>query len=196
MAKVRTPAVKPVVIWLLALALIAGLAVLLNKMLASYILVESYARAEIIYPGITLGVRPPARLAVPGAHLAPLARLVVFIALNPLYFFKIAAIKLLLFAANVKPYYSWAHNSAVAAVLWPLYYFALRGWRRLPARCPAAYFIGGFVGAQALTVALTTENWDGRFLVPVLPFVFVLSALGLRAGPPAPALRRGRPRHT
>lgn len=191
-ARLRPRALRPAVLGLLVAGLATGFVALLSNILASYdqamagnVLLESYARAELIYPGITLGVQPPTHLALPAAHLAPLVRLVAFGALNPVYFAKLAVLKFLLFSSNVKPYYSWAHNLAVAGLLWPLYFYAVRGWRRRPRRSPAAYFMGSFIAAQALTVALTTENWDGRFLVPVLPYVFVLAALGLRPAPGA-----------
>lgn len=178
--RLRRTTIKSALWWLLAVGLGVSLLLLLNKMLVNYILVESYARAEIIYPGITLGLQPPAELVLPAASLPPLGRLLVFIALNPLYFCKLSIIKLLLFIGNVKPYYSWLHNLAITVVLWPSYYFAFRGGQKLVIHHAAATcFIIAFAGAQTITVALTTENWDGRFLVPVLPFVFALTALGL-----------------
>ena len=181
--RLRRTTLNPAAWWLLAGGVGVGLLLLLNKMLASYILVESYARAEIIYPGLTLGLQPPAALVLPAATLPPLVRLLAFVASNPLYFCKLAVIKLLLFISNVKPYFSWRHNLAITLVLWPLYYFAFRGGQKLLLRHAAATgFIVAFAGAQAITVALTTENWDGRFLIPVLPFVFTLAALGLRPG--------------
>ncbi|WP_125185321.1 hypothetical protein [Botryobacter ruber] len=154
-------------------------AVLLNKMLGTHILIESYLKAEIIYPNISLGVQAPADLTVPPTHYPPLVRMVLFVVQNPLYFAKISSIKFFLFVSNVKPYFSWLHNLLIVTVLWPLYYFAYQGFRVFPPNRKEHYFIIGYILTQVLTVTLTTENWDGRFLVPVLPFVFILSAIGI-----------------
>lgn len=163
----------------LTLLMVAGAALLLNKMLTAYILVESYARAEIIYPNITLGVEPPLDLVIPPDSYTPLIRLVLFVLHNPLYFAKISLIKLGLFLGNVKPYFSLLHNLVIVSILYPLYFFAVKGFIHLSHLAKSRYFIAGYVLAQALTVTLTTENWDGRFLVPVLPFIFILSAIGI-----------------
>ena len=152
---------------------------LLHFMLKDFVLIESYAKAEIIYPNISLGIRPPDELYIPAEERSTLERLLLFASCNPVYFVKISMIKLLLFFGNVKPYFSVLHNLLIVLLLYPLYYFAVRGYRNFPAQRPEKYFILGFILAQACTVMLTSENWDGRFLVPVLPFIFVLSAAGL-----------------
>ncbi len=33
--------------------------------------------------------------------------------------------------------------------------------------------------AHTFTVSMTSENWDGRFLLVILPFVFICSAVGI-----------------
>lgn len=179
-----------------AFLLIAIATLLLNKMLADYILIESYAKAEIIYPDATLGVEPPDNLFIPSDNHSPLIRLVLFVLYNPLYFVKISLIKMGLFLGNVKPYFSTVHNLIIVSVLYPLYLFAVKGYTNLTHQHKIRYFIAGYVLAQTLTVTLTTENWDGRFLVPVLPFIFVLSSIGisalLQAKSPALYLAQGK----
>lgn len=152
---------------------------LLDLMLKDFILIASYARAEIIYPDINMGVTPPDDLQIPEDSSRPLERLLLFVWYNSGYFIKISLIKLFLFFGNVKPYFSLLHNLLIVLLLYPLYFFAILGYRRLPNACHAKYFMLGFILVQACTVALTSENWDGRFLVPVLPFVFILSAVGI-----------------
>lgn len=153
--------------------------VVLSGMLESYTLIESYAKAEIIYPNITLGVVAPADVYLPNADHSVLVRVLLFAIYNPLYFLELFFLKLILFLGNIKPYFSTFHKVAIAVTLYPLYLFAIRGFFRFPRHRKEKYFIVGFVVAQALTVALTSENWDGRFLVPLLPFLFLLSANGV-----------------
>ncbi len=149
---------------------------LLNTMLQSYELIDSYAKAEIIYPNITLGVKPPETLRIPDKVGAPLIDVIIFFSYHPVYFLKLFLIKLILFFGNVKPYFSMFHNVLIVGVLYPCYYFAIRSFRQLQGYQKEKSFILTFIFVQALTVSLTTENWDGRFLLPVLPFVFLLAA--------------------
>lgn len=162
----------------LAVVVISGMGLLLlNFMLKDFVLVESYARGEIIYPDISLGIVPPDDLYIPDADHGSLVRLAQFVWYQPGYFIKISLFKLLLFFANVKPYFSLLHNALIVLLLYPLYYFAVLGYRHFPSS--KKYFLLGFIGSQAATVMLTTNDWDGRFLVPVLPFIFILSAVGI-----------------
>ena len=162
----------------LAVVVISGMGLLLlNFMLKDFVLVESYARGEIIYPDISLGIVPPDDLYTPDAAYGSLVRLAQFVWYQPGYFVKISLFKLLLFFANVKPYFSLLHNALIVLLLYPLYYFALLGYQHFPSS--KKYFLFGFIGSQAATVMLTTNDWDGRFLVPILPFVFILSAVGI-----------------
>jgi hypothetical protein len=156
-----------------------GVVVLLIGMLESFTLIESYSKAEIIYPNITLGIEVPLDLYIPDADHSTLVRVFLFAFYNPVYFLKLFFLKLFLFLGNVKPYFSALHNTAIVLILYPLYFFAVKGFLKFPAHRKEKYFVAGFVIAQTMTVALTSENWDGRFLVPLLPFVFLLAANGI-----------------
>jgi hypothetical protein len=59
-----------------------------------------------------------------------------------------------------------------------MYFLAIKGFR-LMNNHELKIFIGTFLGLQILMVSLTSENWDGRFLLPVLPVVFILSSFGI-----------------
>lgn len=153
--------------------------ILLNTMLDEYIFyfIDSYSKGELIYPNVSLGLRPPEHLDIPSALHAPLIQLVEFILYNPVYFIKISLIKLLLFVGNIKPYFSWMHNALIVVVLYPLYALAVYGYRKMEDSAEK-FFIVSFILAQTFTVSMTSENWDGRFLLVILPFVFILSAAG------------------
>lgn len=174
----RLHSIKPH-LFLFGVLLVALVSLLgLNKMLQDYELIESYQKAEIIYPNIKLWVEVPHELVALKTSY-PIWDLVAFIIYNPIYFTKLFIVKLALFYANIKPYFSWMHNVAIVLFLWPLYLlmgkmlYDFWGKREVMVLATIVVF-------QGLIVGLTTENWDGRFLVPVLPFVFVLAggALG------------------
>jgi hypothetical protein len=165
-------------VWIVSLLVLAG-TILLSKMLTDYTLIESYAKGEVIYPNMTLGIEVPTELVIPSQDKPTMIRVLLFGINNPLYFLKLFFLKLFLFLGNIKPYFSPLHNALIVMVLYPLYFFTIRGFIKFPALRKEKYFIAGFVVAQSLTVAFTSENWDGRFLVPLLPYVFLLSADGI-----------------
>ncbi len=152
---------------------------LMSMMLDGVNLISSYSKAEVIYPDISLGLEPPTVIGIPNEKHPTIIRLVEFAFYNPVYFSKLFILKLSLFFGNVKPYFSPIHNSVIVLVLYPLYWFASKGFIYFKKQRKEKYFIAGYVVSQASIVALTTENWDGRFLIPLLPFIFLLSAKGL-----------------
>lgn len=177
----RYPTPSRTVMIPVAVILLAGGLFLLNAMMHSYPVIESYVQSEIIYPKISLGLEPTQGLTIPAEDYPPLIRLALFILFNPVHFAKLFAIKFLLFVGNVKPYFSPWHNAIIVLVLYPLYALAVKGYLAFPRERKEKYFIVAFFLMQACIVAVTSENWDGRFLIPLLPFVFVLSAGGIDA---------------
>lgn len=166
--------------WLSTMALGISLGLLLlNFVMKDYSFIDSYQKGEIIYPNINLGMQPPDELIIPARSTAPLISFITFVFNNPVYFIKITTIKLLLFLGNAKPYFSLLHNGMIVGFLFPLYFFAITGFRHFTTNRNEHYFIAGFVMMQCAIVAFTSENWDGRFLIPILPFVFMLSAVGI-----------------
>lgn len=149
---------------------------LADKMLGSFELISSYTKAEIIYPNVKILIATPGSINVPESK-SPVWQLFLFAAYNPLYFLKLCALKLILFFGHIKPYFSKIHNLFIVVVLYPIYGLAMKGLHSVPDRAVLA-FLCSYVVFQGMTVMLTTENWDGRFLPPVLPFIFILAAFG------------------
>lgn len=83
----------------------------------------------------------------------------------------------LLFAG--RPYFSVLHNALMApvALIYPFAMAALyRQWRN-----PAIQAMATMLLLNIAIVAFTFAEWNGRFLVPMLPVLIVLAALGLPA---------------
>ncbi|MDB5257127.1 MAG: hypothetical protein JWM14_1822 [Chitinophagaceae bacterium] len=154
--------------------------VLVNKMLEEYIyyFIDSYSKAELIYPNVNLGLSAAQQLDKPSPAHAPVIQLIEFILYNPLYFLKLFCIKCLLFLGNAKPYFSWLHNLMIVIVLYPIYTFAVYGFKKMDWTKENVLMIS-FIGMQILTISMTSENWDGRFLILILPFIFIYSAFGV-----------------
>ena len=164
----------------------------LNQKLVSYFIVETYLRGELMFATPVWAVRPSAPLVVPPAGIGQMSRVLHFAAHNPGFLAKLMLGKLLVFFSSIKPYYSLVHKLISVLVLWPLYYLAVRGASRAAVWLPARAFLAGVPLLQAAVVMLTVDDYDVRFLAPVLPFVFALAALQVGAGL-APARRRAVP---
>ena len=79
--------------------------------------------------------------------------------------------------AHVRPFYSTAHNAVILIWLVPMYALtALAVWAL--SSDPLARWMVVACGTQALVVALTHADWDGRYLAHVMPIVYPLAACG------------------
>ncbi|MBC7446877.1 MAG: hypothetical protein H7330_02340 [Hymenobacteraceae bacterium] len=154
---------------------------LLNKLLLTFTLIETYTRGELIYGYAASAIHPTKPLWLPPADWAPALRLATFATHNPVFFLRLVAGKLGLFFAYARTYHSWGHIVLIGLVIWPLYWLAWRGTRAHSVWHPARIFLTTVVLGQAAIVGLTVEDWDGRFLIAVLPAVFALAAMGWAA---------------
>jgi 4-amino-4-deoxy-L-arabinose transferase-like glycosyltransferase len=84
---------------------------------------------------------------------------------------------------RARPFYPALINGILLAYLLPLYIFALLGFSRLRNK-PLAHLLAAVVSGHLLIVGVTFADWSGRFLVYILPLVFVFSACTI-----APLLR-------
>jgi hypothetical protein len=158
---------------------------LLNYQLATYTLIETYQRGDLMFLVKEWAVHPAQPLDLPPAGLSPVGRLAYFYWHNPGVGLRLVFGKLFVFVSGLKPHYSVPHKALAVALLWPCYWLAGRGvvlrrdvWR------PARLFLVLVPLLQAAVVMLTVDDYDVRFLAPVLPFLFVLAALQLTARQP------------
>ncbi|AMR28624.1 hypothetical protein A0257_16975 [Hymenobacter psoromatis] len=149
----------------------------LNHQLVSYFIVETYTRGELMFATPVWAIHPSAPLVLPPAGIGQMSRVLYFAAHNPGFLARLMLGKLLVFFSSIKPYYSLAHKLISVLLLWPLYYLAVRGARRVAVWPPARAFLAAVPLLQAAIVMLTVDDYDVRFLAPVLPFVFALAAL-------------------
>ncbi|MBL7938277.1 MAG: hypothetical protein JNL43_02860 [Flavobacteriales bacterium] len=78
-----------------------------------------------------------------------------------------------LFTLN-RPYYSIGHNlfAGTYYVLYPLAMIGLWRWRKEP----AVGLVTSILVSYTLLIGLTHDEWGGRFLVPILPWILFLAA--------------------
>lgn len=171
---------------LLGLVLLAPLLwAALNHQLATFYLMDTYQRGELIFRYQLWAVHQAAPLEMPPPGTGPAARVLYFAVHNPVYLGRLMLGKLFVFVSYLKPHYSLAHRVLGVLVLWPAYWLAACGARRRGIWRPARAFLAGVFLLQTAIIMLTVDDWDVRFLAPVLPVVFVLATLELRNWVPA-----------
>ncbi|MDB5270652.1 MAG: hypothetical protein JWP58_3692 [Hymenobacter sp.] len=174
----RAPDRRPWRAALVALVLLSPLLWLaLNHQLATYYLMDTYQRGELIFRYQLWAVHQAAPLNMPPPGTGPVARVVYFGVHNPLYLGRLMLGKLFVFVSYLKPHYSLAHRVIGVLVLWPAYWLAARGARRASIWRPARVFLAAIFLLQTAIIMLTVDDWDVRFLAPVLLTVFVLASL-------------------
>ncbi len=156
---------------------------LLNKMLETYLIMENYQMGEIIY-GITtvssyesyqtLVVDPPSHLKILSDEYAPLSRLIYFIFFNFGYWLKLTLAKIFYFLLHVRPFWSGVHNVFNSMILIPLYILTIR--QIFKSEYLVKVFVMVYLSCHIVIVGLTSVDWDGRFLIPIMPVLFILSA--------------------
>ena len=94
--------------------------------------------------------------------------------------------KLFVFVSYLKPHYSLAHRAMGVLVLWPAYWLAARATQQQSIWRPARVFLASIFLLQTAIIMLTVDDWDVRFLAPVLLPVFALAALRISRHWPRP----------
>ena len=176
---------KPV-LYLLVLLILPLVYSLINQMLASFVLIEQYTTGEVVYgmsvvqgyAGKEQLVLPVEHLFIPSTEWAPIPRLLVFIIHNPLFFMELSLTKAWYFLNHTRPYYSRMHNAFTMITLYPLYFLA--GKTLWQSKLSSAFkkFCLVFMAIHIVAIMFTSVDWDGRFLMPVLPVVFLLGGGG------------------
>jgi hypothetical protein len=139
-------------------------------------LVENNVICDIPVPG-----KVPAQ---PGTHQGMdgnLPGLLDYVVHNPAQFFKMAGLKFLSYWGMTRPYYSSWHNIAFMCFFYPLYFFAFTGIMRLARlnRPFTLYAVGAMV-IFTLSVMFTCDDWNNRFIMPILPFVMLFASFGIK----------------
>ena len=131
----------------------------------------SFRRGQVMWRNpdfqITMPQRPPS--AGPAGALR-------YAAAHPLATAELVGARIGLELAHVRPYYSTAHNVYVIALLLPVYAGALLTIARR--RNHIVVFGLALIAVHLALVGLTFADYDGRWLLHVLPLISVLAAVG------------------
>jgi len=171
-------------IWKIALVvlLIIPFFLLVNRMLETYGFIENYKLGEVVYGVSEFGGNPiysalkvsrPVELELTYRELPPLLELIYFIWNYPFYWIKLFLVKLFYYLTHIRPYWSFFHNIFNLIFLLPLYFFFIRSLVHYRGDFRIRLFTIVFITMNILSVCVLSVDWDGRFLLPVLPLVFL-----------------------
>ncbi|MFB9861816.1 hypothetical protein [Rufibacter immobilis] len=163
------------------LAAIGFYIVLDRFLLKAFMLMIPYERGDLIYGYYGFVLNQYYQPQMPPPTLTQLGQVLWFLWHNPLYFLGMALLKGFFFFAHIKPFYSLAHNVAIIAFLVPVYAFAWVSWRRSLLPTSVKVLLLTPVLWQAGITMLTIEDWDGRWLYPILPSFLLLAAVGVQS---------------
>ncbi len=127
------------------------------------------------YGGLRLQMPDEPVLDAPGGSAG---RAVAYAVKHPVSTLTLMAARLGVHVAHVRPFYSLRHNLLILLWLLPVYGLGVYGWSRLRQH-PLVRWCLVVIATQALVVALTHADWDGRYLAHVLPLWYPLAACGL-----------------
>lgn len=153
---------------------IAGF-LLIDKMTNNYYLVVGMGQGEVIC-GI-FDCEWVDNIQMPKNEGSMLTQMFTFIQQNIGAFFEMWGRRLWYYFGGLRSTISTAHNTFIALFLYPTYVLAMVGFFTKFDR-PIKGFLMAFIIGNALMIAITCVNYNGRFLAPVLPFVFVLAGIG------------------
>ncbi len=173
----------------LAIILPLTFLILVNQMLTTFMLIENYRTGDIIYAASTLPhlsshnwlvIIPPDTLFIPSVNLPPLIRLTSFIVHNFWFWLQLFISKIAYFIFHIRPYWSLKHNIYITCILIPLYYFAFLSFLKQSLSHSVLVFSITYILLHVIIVGVTSVDWDGRFLMPIIPLIFVLGIASLR----------------
>jgi hypothetical protein len=115
-------------------------------------------------------------LNVPGENNS-ISSLVYIVTQHWELFSRLAAKRLVTFFRVTRPYYSLSHNFFLCLYFYPLYLFILAGIVKMTRRHLAEFlFMMIIVSLTTITVILSCDEWHNRFILAILPFLFLLSS--------------------
>ena len=161
------------------------LILLINKMLTTYLVMENYQLGEIVYAITTITHKPeydllvvsvPNNLFIPSQESFPLIKILSFIIHNPIYWTKLFIGKIFYFLLHIRPYWSIQHNVFSLVVLLPLYFYAIQAVIKKRLKKDLLIFFMAYMFIHILSIGITSVDWDGRFLMPLLPAIFIVAS--------------------
>jgi len=168
--------------FLVSICLTSGLFVL-----SQYDLVLQYSKGNIVqYMDYAIGKEvyhqsltiDTSNLDLPDKNTSRLSQTVYFISHNQLYFIKTSLLKIIFLLTAYRPYYSWFHNMAIGCWMLAIYILFFMGIR-VCNNLAIKQFSLALAVLNALTVGMSSLDWDNRFYITMAPVIILFAAGGI-----------------
>ena len=164
----------------LALASIAGFILLLNYAMkgeGEFDFLKPFTEEHIICGVPAADSRKPLTVAADGNNIQGILDYGFH---HPLHFLQLAIRKIHAFFGLKRAYYSTTHNLYLALFFYPLYIFSFGGAIDLRRKNKEFnVLIIATILLFACSVAFSCDDWLNRFIMPVIPYIILLGALGM-----------------
>ena len=177
---IRSTKYKTALALLITIVPVAAILLVDRYLLQQFTIVETYNEGKLIFMYDGLLVHSDKPIVMPPADASPLTKMFLFVKENTSYFLRMSFYRFLLFWGNVKPFYSMLHNAVIVLVIYPLYFFTIKAMaatKRMPV--PLTVFVAFLLLLQCFITTVTSEDWNGRFLMSLIAFVFIFGSTGL-----------------
>lgn len=110
---------------------------------------------------------------------SPVHDLFYYIFHNPAHFTRLALLKLLSFFNLTRPYYSTAHNVALAGFIIPVYSLYLIGLRQLFSwNRDFVIYIAALLLLYPFGATFQCDDWHSRFTMVIFPYIILIACAG------------------
>ncbi|MCJ8165393.1 hypothetical protein MKJ04_11115 [Pontibacter sp. E15-1] len=125
------------------------------------------------------GVRVEAtmELALTGS---PLQQVLQLVWQEPGFFFKRSALRFIYYWGQIRPYFAGYHNGLIGLFFYPQYALALYGILKRQVYTPLLIAMGVLAVLLTAMVLVSGVDWDNRFMLPLLPFIYLTAMAGLQ----------------
>jgi len=141
---------------------------------------DSFVKGEIIcgYSGWIVPVKSQINIDNTDGSIIKIIQLFIT---HPWEYLQLGSFRFIALWTDIRMYYSTIHNSFIVLMLLPTYLFAGIGVYKYRKIYSGLFLITIlYAGLNSLLVMITYADWDGRFLAPLLPMIFIWSALGIQ----------------
>ncbi len=164
--------------YLILLFFIPLLIYLINYLLTKEGILNTLISGEIIKEYQDLKIKNPPELVYSNKSESLLDIILIFYE-YPIFFIKVFLTKFYWFFVRIRPYYSDIHNLIIIFTTVPLYIFFISGIFLSTKAIKLKFILLLYIFLTTISVCLTTVDWSGRFILPIIPFICIFASAGI-----------------
>ncbi|MEO6329334.1 MAG: hypothetical protein ABIO55_10390, partial [Ginsengibacter sp.] len=104
---------------------------------------------------------------------------------NKKQFFRLSKLKTISFFGLVRSYYSITHNIFLVLFFYPFYLLSFIGlWKMFVRKEQPFYYMLAIILLYWITTLLTCDDWHNRFVLTIIPFIFLIGFSAFTKGSP------------